>query len=83
MAQDKNVSPVKSHEDRKATRRVMRLSPTTVERSRTDANPLLKRFTNFRFNFRNPIQIPKNLIHPGRKRQDNRFHLDVGQIPEE
>lgn len=66
-----------------ANREVMRLSPTTVERIRTNPSPLAKRFTKFRQDFSNPIAIPKNLIHPGRKLQDQRFHLDVGQIPED
>lgn len=60
-----------------------RLSNITNERSRTDVSDLAKRNTNFRQHFNDPLTIPANIVHPGRPKQDNRFHLDVGPIKDD
>lgn len=60
-----------------------RLSPTTIERAQTNPNRMSRFFTRFIQDFSSPIEIPKNIVHPGRGTQDGRFHLDVGQIREE
>jgi hypothetical protein len=60
-----------------------RLSPTTIERARTEPSKMVCYGTRFIQDFSNPIEIPKDIVHPGRGKQDNRFHLDVGQIKEE
>jgi len=59
------------------------LTNITRERSRTDPHALAVRMTNFRQHFDDPLKIPTDIVHPGRRKQDNRYHLNVGPIRED
>ena len=59
----------------------LRLSPTTVERARTDPNDLVCRNTNFRQNFTDPVKIP-NVIKGTSASPGGRKRISVGQIRE-
>jgi hypothetical protein len=43
---------------------------------------MTKHFTNFRTHYQDPIGIPDDLMHPDRGKQDGRYHIEVGQLPE-
>jgi hypothetical protein len=67
---------------------VLRISNITVERQRTDPNPLAKRFTKFIHNYHGQVRIPRDLLSANRLSGDSRDpqgqrHIDVGQIPED
>jgi hypothetical protein len=74
------MSPLKG---RRVEREQDWLSPLTMRRARTDPSPLAVRFTKFKQNFMDPMKLPRDILHPSRKMQDNRYHLDVGQVPED
>jgi hypothetical protein len=65
----------------------LRLTNITVERARTNASAMARRFTKFLTNFHGQVKIPTNLLSPDRESlsgdADGQRHLDVGQIPED
>lgn len=61
-------------------RETYRLTNTTIERTRTTASKLSRRFTKFIQNMHGQVKIPHDLIGGG---NDSVKTLDVGQIPED
>lgn len=60
-----------------------RLSNITIERACSDPSPMAKHFTDFTHDFRDLHAIPKNLIHPGRRRQDGRKSVGRVKLPKD
>lgn len=57
-----------------------RLSNITNARALSDPAPLSVRHVKFKTDYRNPIEIPHNVVGP---KGGSRGCLDVGQIPED
>jgi len=60
-----------------------RYTAITSARSMENPHPLSVHFTNFKQDFSNPREIPKDLLAENRARRDNRHMVYAGELPED